>query len=181
MIGVVERMSEAIARLSIGISAITVVIMCLHVAAGIITRALFSSTLNGTVEIVSHFYMVIVAFVPWAYIQHRGEHVSVDILLNVLPDWGNIVTRTIANVITLIVQIFFAWALFDMALRQTKIGELVEAGTIIISVWPARWIAGFGVAAMICVLVAQILRPSKDPAATIGDDDNLPSFGKDAP
>jgi TRAP-type C4-dicarboxylate transport system permease small subunit len=162
MMQTLNKFSNLLAKLTIGFAAFTVIAMCLHVAAGIIARGAFSATLDGTVEIVSHFYMVIVAFVPWAYVQHKGEHVSVDILLAVLPKRVNQIFRLLANLITLVILSYFAWALFDMAIRQTGLGELVEAGTMDIPVWPARWLAVLGVVAMLCVLVVQILQPRKD-------------------
>ncbi|MZR30652.1 TRAP transporter small permease [Sneathiella litorea] len=166
-----NKLSDALAQTTIWFAAFTVILMCLHVAAGIVVRGLFSATLDGTVEIVSHFYMVIVAFVPWAYVQRKGEHVSVDILLAVLPEWANRVFRVIANLLTLIVLSYFAWALMDMAIRQMGLGELVETGTMDIPVWPARWIAFLGVVAMLCVLVVQLLQPGKDFDDQVKDDE----------
>lgn len=160
-----DRLSRAFATVTIYLCARVVILMCLHVAVAIAVRAIFGVSLTGTVEIVSSYYMVVLAFLPWAYAQHTGEHITVDILYSVVPRAVQKAMQFVANLISLGVVGFACHALFDMAVRQMAHGELVETGVVDIPVWPARWIAVIGAAAMIIVLLAHVLRGGR------GDDD----------
>ncbi len=161
-----DRLAALVARATAGLAAFAVLVMCIHVAAGILTRAIFGVSLTGTVEIVSYYWMVIIAFAPWAFAQWTREHIAVDVLATVLPPRERIGLQFAANIVTLAIICLIAWAMIDMAMSATGLGELVESGTVDIPVWPARWIAVAGVAGMIVVLAAQILRPASavDPA-----------------
>ena len=155
-----DRMSAVIARATGGLAALAVLVMCLHVAAGILTLAFFGVSLTGTVEVVSYYWMVIIAFAPWAFAQWTREHIAVDVLASLLSQRARIRLQFAANLVTLTIICLIAWAMADMAIRATGLGELVESGTVDIFVWPARWIALAGVGGMIVVLAAQLLRPA---------------------
>lgn len=157
-----DRLSSLVARATAWLAAMAVLVMCAHVAAGILSRALFGVSLTGTVEIVSYYWMVIIAFAPWAFAQWTREHIAVDILATMLPPKGRLVLQWLANLVTLAITALIAWAMIDMAMRATGLGELVESGAADIPVWPARWIAVAGVAGMLVVLVAQLLRPGHE-------------------
>lgn len=161
-----DRLSALVARATAWLAAFAVLAMCVHVAAGILTRAILGVSLTGTVEIVSYYWMVIIAFAPWAFAQWTREHIAVDVLATMLPTRARVILQFAANLATLAVICLIAWAMIDMAIRATGLGELVESGTMDIPVWPARWIAVAGVVGMIVVLAAQILRPASavDPA-----------------
>ncbi len=50
-------------------------LMMLHVSADVTGRFFFARPLDGTTEIVAAYYMVIVAYLPWAYLaQERQSH-----------------------------------------------------------------------------------------------------------
>ena len=46
-------------------------LMMLHVTADVTSRTLFNRPLEGTTEIVAVYYMVMVAYLPWAWISAR--------------------------------------------------------------------------------------------------------------
>ena len=60
-------------------------LMMLHVSADVTGRSFFGRPLEGTTEIVSAYYMVIVAYLPWAYLARNDTHISVDILTQLMP------------------------------------------------------------------------------------------------
>lgn len=160
-----DRISDAVARVAILAGAVAVGVMTLHVAAGIVSRAVFGASLTGTVEIVSYYYMVFIAFAPWAFAQSLREHIAVDALVGLMSERVRVATRIFATFASLAVTGFVAWALIDQAIRQTGYGEHVVSGIVDVPVWPARWVAVSGVVAMIVVLVAQLLDPAGIAAA----------------
>ncbi|WP_420394496.1 TRAP transporter small permease [Acuticoccus sp.] len=157
---VLDRIAAALARATILVAAAAVVIMTLHVAAGVICRSVFGVSLTGTVEVVSYYYMVFIAFAPWAFAQWMHEHIAVDALVGLMPDWMRAATQVAAALASLLVIGVVTWALADQAIRQTGYGEHVVSGAVDVPVWPARWIAVAGAAAMIVVLAAQLANPA---------------------
>lgn len=155
-----DRISETVSRVTILAGAAAVVIMTLHVAAGIVSRAAFGASLTGTVEIVSYYYMVFIAFAPWAFAQSLREHIAVDALVGLMSDRVRVATQIFATFASLAVTGVIAWALVDQAIRQTGYGEHVVSGIVDVPVWPARWVAVAGAVAMIVVLVTQLLNPA---------------------
>lgn len=158
---------NALDRLAAGVSGVTmaaasaaVVIMTLHVAAGIVSRTVFGVSLTGTVEIVSYYYMVFIAFLPWAFAQWLREHIAVDALVGVMSARVRFATQLFATIASLVVIGMLAWAMIDLAIRQTALGEHVVSGAADVPVWPARWAAVGGALAMVAVLVVQLIRPS---------------------
>lgn len=155
-----DRLAGGVSRVTMTIAAAAVVIMTLHVAAGIIARTVFGVSLTGTVEIVSYYYMVFIAFLPWAFAQWLREHIAVDALVGIMPEPVRFATQIFATVASLIVIGLLAWAMIDLAIRQTALGEHVVSGAADVPVWPARWAAVGGALAMVMVLIVQLLRPS---------------------
>ena len=50
-------------------------LMMLHVTADVTGRYVFNRPLEGTTEIVAAYYMVMVAYLPWAWISRRDNHI----------------------------------------------------------------------------------------------------------
>ncbi|TMV14613.1 TRAP transporter small permease [Arenibacterium halophilum] len=159
-----SALAERIVAVTAWIAAITVIVMCLHVSASALLRSLFNVTLPGTVEIVMYYYMVLVAFLPWSMAQKLGEHVSVDMLVTVLPDRVTVVLQLLVDVFSAAVTGILCWALVSMAIRQTGFGQIVETGWFGLPVWPARWLAALGCGAMVLVLAVQIISRRRLPS-----------------
>ena len=51
------------------------VLMMLHVTVDVTGRYLFNRPLEGTTEIVAAYYMVVIAYAPWAWIAARDNHI----------------------------------------------------------------------------------------------------------
>ena len=51
------------------------VLMMLHVTVDVTGRYVFNRPLEGTTEIVAAYYMVVIAYAPWAWIAARDNHI----------------------------------------------------------------------------------------------------------
>lgn len=147
------------------VAAITVIVMCLHVSAAALLRSLINVSVPGTVEIVMYYYMVLVAFLPWSIAQKLGEHISVDVLATVLPAGVMRWLQMGVHVFSALVTGILCWAMISMALRQTELGQIVETGWFQLPVWPARWLAALGCAAMVMVLIVQVISRGRLPVS----------------
>ena len=58
---------------------VLVMAMMLHIVADVLSKWLFNFPLDGTLEIVSHYYMVGLIFLPLAFVQQKGSHIVAEI------------------------------------------------------------------------------------------------------
>ncbi len=132
-------------------------LMMLHVVLDVGGRWLFGNPPEGTSEIVTYYYMVTVAFLPWMRLAREDGHIRVDFLVRLLPDavafWLDVAVK-----LALVAYLgLFTWQSTLQALRQTARGELAQAGSVYLPVWPTRWLLPVAGGLMALWLVAQTL------------------------
>ena len=155
-------------------AAAVIVAMCLHISVAVVCRVVFRVSLPATIEIVSYYYMVIVTFLPLALAQVLNEHVSVDILFEICPEWLKPWLQRFADLLTMLVIGVFCAAMVRSAIRQTASSEYSRTGLFDLPIWPARWIVPLGLAAMLLVLIAQLTNALSHKAGpSIGDDTGM--------
>src|SRR5262245_13352289 len=59
------------------------VLMMLHVTVDVVGRYAFNRPLDGTTEIVAAYYMVVIAYAPWAWIAARDNHIVAGMFQNI--------------------------------------------------------------------------------------------------
>lgn len=132
-------------------------LMMLHVSADVTGRYFFGMPLEGTTEIVAAYYMVIIAYLPWAYLARNDTHIAVDIFTRLMPiavsHWLDIVVK----ILVVLYLGLFAYQTGSQAIGQTRIAEVWQAGTIFIPVWPSRWIPPIACSLMIVTVILKII------------------------
>ena len=53
----------------------------------------FNRPLEGTTEIVSAYYMVVVAYLPWAFVARHDNHIAADIIHPLISAAGGVLDR----------------------------------------------------------------------------------------
>ncbi|MCH2557838.1 MAG: TRAP transporter small permease [Alcanivorax sp.] len=139
------------------IGGLAIALMMLHITADVVLRFLFSSPPPGTITYVSNYYMVIAAFVPLAYAEKLDAHVSVEVVVERLPDK---LQRHLAHwllPVSAIVVGFMTVKTWDEAVTKYQSGAaLVEGGTTIIT-WPGYFMLPLGLGLMVLVLAYKFL------------------------
>jgi TRAP-type C4-dicarboxylate transport system permease small subunit len=115
-------------------------LMMVHVGADVTGRTLFNHPLQGTTEIVAGWYMVAIAFMPWAWIEARNNHIVAGMFEQFGGPRFNFWLNVFVKITTLIFIGVFSWQTWVQALRQTRAGEVWEAAGGFIPIWPARWV-----------------------------------------
>ncbi len=147
-------------------------LMMLHVSADVSGRYFFNKPLEGTTEIVSAYYMVIVAYLPWAYLARNDNHISVDIFTRLMPvsvaHWLDVFVK----ILVIAYLGLFIYQTGSQAINQTRIHEVWQAGTTFIPVWPSRWLPPVAASLMAIYLVVKILDdilkgPQQSPAQSV--------------
>lgn len=131
--------------------------MMAHVTADVAGRTVLNRPIDGTTEIVAVYYMVAVAYLPWAWVARNDGHIKVELFMNFLPTgvvwWIEIFVKTI----TALYVGLFAWRTSVRAMQQTELGEVWLAGTQYIPVWQSRWILPIAGSLMCLYLVLRIV------------------------
>jgi TRAP-type C4-dicarboxylate transport system permease small subunit len=132
------------------------VLMMLHVSADVAARTLLNSPIEGTTETAAAYYMVAVAYLPWAWLARGEAHIRVEMFTSFAPprfvEWLDIVVK-VAMVVFLS---FFIWRTTLRALDQMSAGEVWQAGTSYIAIWPSRWVLPVAGGLMALYLVLRI-------------------------
>jgi TRAP-type C4-dicarboxylate transport system permease small subunit len=132
-------------------------LMMVHVTIDVASRALFRP-LEGTTEIVAAYYMVAVAYLPWAWIARNDNHIVAGIFERLGPPRFEFWLGVAVKILTIAYLSVFIYQTFQQAVRQTRIGEVWLAGTMYIPVWWSRWILPVSASLMLLHLILRVIR-----------------------
>ena len=134
------------------ISAILLLVMMLHVCADVGMKYLFNRPIQGTLEVVSYYYMVWAVFLPLALVEMTRSAVSVELFFNMFSRPMQVVI--IGLVLALCAATYGGLARITWldALRSFSRGEVVM-GPVTVVVWPSRFILpiSFALAGLVCL------------------------------
>jgi TRAP-type C4-dicarboxylate transport system permease small subunit len=140
-------------------------LMMLHISVDVAGRTIFNHPLSGTTEIVSAYYMVAAAYLPWAWIARNNNHIQVELFARLLPAKVNAMLEPMVQIVTAIYVAIFAWETLLRAEQQTEAGEVWQAGAVFIPVWPSRWLLPLAGGLMVLYILLRLARDlSRRPA-----------------
>jgi TRAP-type C4-dicarboxylate transport system permease small subunit len=133
------------------------VLMMVHVTADVGARAI-NQPFSGTTEIASAYYMILITYLPWAWIARNDEHITVELFTRFLPgrvlEWIDLVVK----VVTAVYVSVFAWMTLTRAIEQMKAGEAIRAAAGYVYTWPGRYVLPLAGALMVVYLVLRVAR-----------------------
>jgi TRAP-type C4-dicarboxylate transport system permease small subunit len=133
-------------------------LMMIHISVDVTARTVFNHPFEGTTEIVSGYYMVAAAYLPWAYLAHGNGHIRVDMFARLMPRWLRAGLDPAVDLLTIAYVSVFAWETYLRAVQQTKLGEVWLAGANYIPVWPSRWLLPIAGAMMVLYMLVKLVR-----------------------
>jgi TRAP-type C4-dicarboxylate transport system permease small subunit len=145
-------------------------LMMLQVTADV-TGRFFNHPLVGTNEIVSGYYMILIVYLPWAYITRNDNHVCADIFVRFIPPAVMVWLEVCIKMLTLVYVSVFAWQTFVRAIQQTRAGESIQVASGYLAIWPSRWALPLAGGLMAIYLVVRIL---DDIGETIRGEASIP-------
>jgi TRAP-type C4-dicarboxylate transport system permease small subunit len=131
------------------------VLMMLHVSVDVAGRAFYRSFV-GTNEIVSGYYMILLVYLPWAYIARNNGHIVADIFTRMIPDRVMFWIEANIKLLTLAYLGVFSWQTCLRAIQQTRAGEAMQVAGGYLQIWPSRWALPVGGALMFLYLVLRL-------------------------
>jgi TRAP-type C4-dicarboxylate transport system permease small subunit len=143
--------------LTFWIGVVAGVLMMVHVSADVAARTLLNSPIEGTTETAAAYYMVAVAYLPWAWLARKDAHIRVEMFTSYASprfiEWLDIVVKMAA----VVYLSAFIWRSTVRAIDQMRAGEVWQAGTSYISIWPSRWVLPVAGGLMALYLVLRII------------------------
>lgn len=163
---------RAVRGLAIGLAAfggIAVLLMLLQTVADVAMSNFAGQPIPGNLEIISLYHMVVLVFLPLAFVEMRHEHISVDLVVRLLPRAAQRVILVGSYLVCAgFFGILFYQTLLD-ALASWRLGE-ITMGAIYVTIWPAKFALPAGFAAILLMVLLHAWK-----AATDADFDPVPA------
>ena len=148
-------------------------LMMAHILLEVVLRIAANSTIPGTHDIVSAYYMILIVFLPLALVQIDEGHVKVEIFTDFLNKKNKKLLDGVVLLVSSVVTGVFCYASSLKALRMTERGEF-WAGLVDVTIWPARWALpiGLGLLTLVFILqgLAKLFDSTLDAGSSIGSD-----------
>lgn len=133
------------------IGAAAVVLMMLQIVADVLLKNLFTWPIPATSLIVSHYYMVIVAYLPVALSEKLNGHISVELVFRHFSERWQKVVVGIVWLVSAAVAGGIAHRLWFEALKKLSVEANVLESGLKIFIWPSYFVLplGFGLFALV--------------------------------
>lgn len=139
--------------------AVGVVAMLVHITAYVVSRHVMGSPIPATVELVSYYYMVLIAFLPLAWAERRGDMIVVEVFGQFFRGAFRTINAAFVAILTAGAYVALTYTTWLLAMREFHAGSFVISLNVPIPVWPSYFIlpVSFGLAALVAILKAGFL------------------------
>lgn len=172
----IERGIRGLATLLAAIAAAAVLLMLGQTVLDVAMANLAGRPIPGNLEIISLYHMVVLVFLPLAFVEMRHEHIAVDLVVRLMPRPAQ---RAVLVSSYLVSAVFFAVLFYQTlldALASWRLGE-ITMGAIYVTVWPAKFALPAGFLAILLMVLLHAWKAATDPGfepvppdPTIADD-----------
>ncbi|WP_370207261.1 TRAP transporter small permease [Pararhodobacter marinus] len=140
------RLTWHLMRLLFLAGSVAVILMMLHIGVDVLARAVLGRPTIGMVETVTNYYMIAVCFLPLAFVQIQGGHLTVDSFTMALGPRALQIVTLFSLIVAAGITGLLTWHSALSALHKTQTGEYTDLSVIDFPLWPARWllVAGYG-------------------------------------
>jgi len=137
------------------------VLMMTHVSLDVAGRELVKP-IAGTTEIVSGYYMIAVAYLPWALIARNDEHIMVELFTQKLSPLATLWLDIVMKAATVAYVCIFSWTTWFRAVQQMNAGEALQVAGDYLIVWPSRFVLPVAGGMMALYLVVRLARDTRE-------------------
>ena len=151
------------------IAGAAILAIMLLVVADVAMREIFSKPIDGTIEIVSFYYMVAVTFLPLSYVSHHEGHIFVELFSRGLKPRSLAFLEGVVGIACFVFAVWFVRETWFAALISFEDNEMWETSDDLIVIWPNRFLLPFGMGLMAIYLLIRLI------------DDFMVAFGRREP
>lgn len=109
----------------------------------VVMRATTGGPIQGNLEIMSAYHMVLLTFLPLGLLQLRREHITVDIVVRLFGPATRRVLETIAYLVAAAFYGLMLYRTWHVALDAWAVGELLMTA-VIVPIWPVKFVLPLG-------------------------------------
>ncbi|WP_328598907.1 TRAP transporter small permease subunit [Pseudooceanicola pacificus] len=156
------RWTRRLAILLAVLASVSLFLMMLQTVIDVLASNLAGRPIPGNLEVISVYHMVLVVFLPLAFVEMKKEPIAVDLVYRMLPD---IVKRWVLLCGYLVTATFFgflAWKTGGDALRSFAMNEMMM-GAVFLTIWPAKLALPVGFGAALLMVLANAWQAATDP------------------
>ncbi|MBY8976780.1 TRAP transporter small permease [Rhodobacteraceae bacterium NNCM2] len=162
MVARIDKVLLLIARGLLFAAGVGLALMMLQTVADVLADNFWSRPIPGNLEVISVYHMVLVVFLPLAFVEWQHENIQVDLLWRIMPGW---LQRSVLVLGYIVCAVFFAiltrqtW--FDAMAAMAK-GEMMM-GNVYVLIWPAKFVLPIGFAGICLVSLRHAIHAALDP------------------
>ncbi|WP_196259780.1 TRAP transporter small permease [Pelagibacterium limicola] len=151
-----QRLDKFISAIASGLAlvgAVAMIAMLLHVTAYVVSRHVLSRPIPATIEIVSNYYMLGLAFLPIAWAERRGDMIRVEIFAHLFTGPLGRINHVFVSLVTCAAYIALTYTTWLVAMRHFATKSFVISLSIAVPTWPAYFVlpVGFALAALVAL------------------------------
>lgn len=161
------RAAGTLSRVLAVVSVVAIVFVMSIVVLDVTRRNLGFSSVRGAIDY-AEVGLVVVAFFALGETQRRGDHVSVDAILNRLPQGSRRALRILGQLLGVVVAGLLSYGAYELFVNSLLTGEY-RLGLVRVTVWPARLGVFAGFLAWSLQLLVVLLEPEDPVAGDLGE------------
>lgn len=175
--GFTKRLTQGLAF----IAGASLLLMMLQTVGDVLMARFFNKPIEGNMEIISVYHMILIVFLPLALVELRHEHISADLFVRMMPAPLKRALYVLGCLVSIAFIGMLCYQTWIDAVEALKINEVVM-GSIYIPVWPAKFALPVGFAAILLVLLLHVVKMITEPsfvpapASPELDEENLPAI-----
>lgn len=160
----VHRLQSGLLALLTALGALATLALLIHVSADVALRSLRGTPIPATYEIVTHYYMVGLAFLPLAWVERQGGMVRIDVVHGLLPLRAQRISDRAVTLVSMLVYALLAWVTWRTAMTNTGNGSFIMTNGVRVVTWPAYWLPPVGLALAALVTGLRAIWPDQETA-----------------
>lgn len=164
MVRLIDRLTTALAMLgTLGILA-----MMVHIALDVFLRSTFSLAVPATLELVTRYYMIMLALLPLGWVEWSRNMITVEAFSGI---YGALGVRVIDSLVALLSAGIYSVLMvgtWHKAVDEFQSGAYILALDTKIAVWPTYFVlpAAFALAMLVCLAKSPLSLRKTAPAGS---------------
>ena len=144
------------------VAGIGLILMMVQTTMDVAADNLWQHPIPGNLEIISVYHMVLVVFLPLAFVEWQHENIQVDLLWQVLPRLLQRLSLIFGYLLGAGFFAILAWQTYLDAINALAKNELMM-GNVYVMVWPAKFVLPVGFASIFLVSMRHAAHAVFDP------------------
>jgi len=148
------RLSDRLTMVLALLGTLGIVAMMVHVTLDVVLRSTIDVSMPATLELVTRYYMVLLALLPLGWVERQRQMISVELFTDMLNPSVRRWDDGLVTLLSLGIYIVFTIATWEKAVEQYEVGAYVMSLDTRIPVWPSYFVlpVSFGFAAYVCLM-----------------------------